>query len=66
MFFTNDELILMMIYNPGTRKGLIAELIETKKSLTDNDEELSEWINSVLLKIDGMNDAQYEALNLNW
>lgn len=24
--FTEDELMLMMIYNPGTRKGLIREL----------------------------------------
>lgn len=32
MRFTDDEWMLMMLYSPGTRTGLIAELQTMKKS----------------------------------
>ena len=35
--FTGDEFMLMMIYNPGTKEGLIHELTVMQKSLTGRD-----------------------------
>ena len=32
--FTRDERIMMMLYNPGTRAGLIAELEAMRLQLT--------------------------------
>lgn len=37
MRFTDDEWMLMMLYSPGTRTGLIAELQMMQKSLTGRD-----------------------------
>ena len=34
MRFTDDEWMLMMLYSPGTRTGLIEELQKMQKSLT--------------------------------
>ena len=50
MRFTDDEWMLMMLYSPGTRTGLIAELQTMQKSLTG--------------KLAEMTDAEYEALDL--
>ena len=40
LFFTDDELNLMMIYSPGSREGLIAELTKMQSQLTGRDKEL--------------------------
>lgn len=66
MVFTDDELILMILYNPGTREGLILELTEMKNSLTNKDKNLCKWIKSVLEKLTIMSDSQYNDLNLHW
>ena len=41
--FTEDELMLMIIYNPGTRKGLIRELTTMQQALTGRDRNLRKW-----------------------
>lgn len=38
--FTDDEMTLMMIYNPGSRDGLIVELTNMQKALTSRDRNL--------------------------
>ena len=40
MRFTDDEWMLMMLYSPGTRTGLIEELQKMQKSLTGRDRNL--------------------------
>ena len=35
--FTRDERIMMMLYNPGTRAGLIAELEAMRLQLTPSE-----------------------------
>lgn len=64
MYFTDDEYNLMMLYNPGTRSGLIAELRTMRKSLTGRDRNLRRWTDSVLKKLDGMTDAEFDLLEL--
>lgn len=64
LFFTDDELNLMMIYNPGSREGLIAELTKMQSQLTSRDKELRRWTKSVLSKLSVMSDEAFSALEL--
>ena len=64
MDFTPDELCLMMLYCPGTRTGLIAELTKMQKALTWRDRNLRRWTASVLEKLDAMTDADFDTLDL--
>ena len=63
-FFTDDELNLMMIYNPGSRDGLIAELTKMQSQLTSRDKELRRWTKSVLSKLSSMSDEAFSSLEL--
>lgn len=62
--FTQDEQMLMMIYNPGTREGLIQELTIMQRSLTVRDRNLKRWTAFVLEKLAVMSEQEYEALEL--
>ena len=64
VFFTDDELNLMMIYNPGSRVGLIAELTKMQSQLTGRDKELRCWTKSVLSKLSAMSDEAFSSLEL--
>lgn len=64
LFFTDDELNLMMIYNPGSREGLIAELTQMQSQLTDRDKELRRWTKYVLSKLSAMSDEAFSSLEL--
>ena len=64
MYFTEDEYNLIMLYNPGTRSGLIEELRTMQKSLTGRDRNLRRWTDSVLKKLDGMTDNEFDLLEL--
>ena len=64
LFFTDDELNLMMIYNPGSRAGLIAELTKMQSQLTGRDKELRRWTTSVLSKLSAMSDEAFFSLEL--
>ncbi len=59
MRFTDDEWMLMMLYSPGTRTGLIEELQKMQKSLTGRDRNLCRWTASLLAKLREMTDAEY-------
>lgn len=64
LFFTDNELNLMMIYNPGSREGLIAELTKMQSQLTGRDKELRRWTKSVLAKLSAMSDESFSSLEL--
>ena len=64
LFFTDDELNLMMIYNPGSREGLIAELTSMQSQLTGRDKELRRWTLSVLSQLSAMSDEAFSYLVL--
>lgn len=64
LFFTDDELNLMMIYNTGSREGLIAELMKMQAQLTVRDKELRRWTKSVLSKLSAMSDEAFSYLEL--
>ena len=62
--FTKDERMMMMLYNPGTRAGLIAELEAMRLQLPPSERRLDRLSKSVLEKLDGMTDAEFDSLDL--
>lgn len=62
--FTRDERIMVMLYNPGTRAGLIAELEAMRLQLTPGERRLKRLSGSVLEKLNGMTDAEFDRLEL--
>lgn len=62
--FTRDERMIMMLYNPGTRAGLIAELEAMRLQLTPPERRLNRLSKNVLEKLDGMTDAEFDSLDL--
>lgn len=54
----------MMIYNPGSREGLIAELTQMQFQLTGRDKELRRWTTSVLSKLSAMSDEAFSSMEL--
>lgn len=64
MNITFDEQQLMSLYNPGTREGLIAALMEMRSYLAGDETELRELTDSSIEKLNGMSDMEYESLDL--
>ena len=64
MMFTRDEMILMMLYSPGDRPGLIECLNQLKEDLTPEETELSGLTDSVLEKVSHLSDEEFDALEL--
>lgn len=62
--FKRDERMIMMLYNPGTRAGLIAELEAMRLQLTPPERRLNRLSKNVLEKLDGMTDAEFDSLDL--
>ena len=64
MDFTKDELSLISIYNTGDREGTIEEISEMRTYLEDDEAELADLTASVLRKLEGISDEEYESLDL--
>lgn len=64
MNFNGEELMLMILYNPGTRLGLIEALETMQKELTGRDRNLRKWTTSLLEKLRVMNDTEFKQLEL--
>lgn len=62
--FTEDELMLMIIYNPGTKEGLVRELTTMQQALTGRDRNLRKWTKGALEKLGQITDEEYEELQL--
>jgi len=64
MDFTKNELSLISIYNTGDRKGTIEEISEMRTYLADDEAELADLTASVLRKLEGISDEEYDSLDL--
>jgi hypothetical protein len=64
MNFTHEELVLMMLYNPGTRSGLIEMLQEMREQLQPDEAELRGLTDSTLEKLAAILDADFDRLDL--
>ena len=62
--FSNDEMNLMSIYNPGSRQGLIAELQHMLPFLASDDAELRTLTEGTIQQLIGIKDADFEKLEL--
>ncbi len=54
----------MMLYSPGTRAGLAAELEAVRLQLAPSEGRLGRLIKNVLEKLDGMTDGEFDSLDL--
>ena len=62
--FTYEEVNLMALYNTGSRERLIESLTEMRSYLTWSEVELRDLTDSTLDKLNGMSDAEFDALEL--
>ena len=62
--FSPEEQTLMMLYSPGTRPGLIAELETMKKQLNNRERKLRVLADSVLEKLAQISDEDFMQLDL--
>lgn len=62
--FNREERFLMMLYNPGTRTGLIGELQGVRSCLTPGERKLRKLIDRTLEKLSAISDQEFDALEL--
>ena len=62
--FSPEEQTLMMLYSPGTRPGLIAELETMKTQLNNRERKLRVLADSVLEKLAQISDEDFMQLDL--
>ena len=61
--FSPDEKMMILLYSPGTRSGLIAELKMMQSQLMISKKRLLRLSESVLQKLNKMNDAEFEDMD---
>lgn len=61
--FNSEELLMVMLYNPGTRLGLIAELISMKEQLTLREKRLNRLTGRLIAKLEQITDKDFEELD---
>ncbi|MBR0393428.1 MAG: hypothetical protein IJK38_14010 [Oscillospiraceae bacterium] len=66
MEFTNDEKMLIMLYNPGTRTGLIMELAKLTENLTTEDEDLKGMVGRLVPKLAQLKDKEFDQVLDQW
>ena len=64
MDFSKDDMIMMMLYSPGNRPGLISTLEDMKGQLTGEDAELSVLVDSILPKLNAMTDEEFNGMSI--
>lgn len=62
MSFNHEEMMLLMLYNPGTRLGLVQELRLMQCYLLPDETALRELSEGVICKLERMTDAEFSAL----
>lgn len=66
MEFTIDEKMLIMLYNPGTRTGLIMELAKLTENLTTEDEDLKGMVGRLVPKLAQLTDKEFNQVLDQW
>ena len=61
--FSSEEQMMVLLYSPGTRPGLIAELNAMKQQLTPRERRLNKLADSVLAKLNQTTDEEFEHLD---
>lgn len=63
MKFTREEQILIALYSPGTKSGLIRALTEMKGQLMPDEAELKSLTDNVLRKLGGITEDTFARLD---
>lgn len=63
MRFTPDEMMVILLYSPGSRLGLIQELNTMKQQLTPRERKLKNLTERVLEKLGRLTDEEFDALD---
>ena len=61
---TLDEKMMILLYNPCSRSGLVSKLHEIRRCLTPEETELMALIQRVLTKVEVMTEAEFAELEL--
>lgn len=61
--FSPDEKMMILLYSPGTRSGLIKELKTMQNQLMISEKRLFSLSESVLQKLSEMSDAEFEDMD---
>lgn len=62
--FSAEEQMVMMLYSPGTRRGLTSELNTMKRELSPTERKLRRLADSILGKLETLTDEEFESLDL--
>lgn len=61
--FSPDEKMMILLYSPGTRMGLISELKTMQNQLMISEKRLFNLSESVLQKLNEMSDSEFEDMD---
>lgn len=61
--FTNDELTLVSLYSPGSRKGTVEELCLMMDYLLPDETELESLAERTLTKLESMTDEEFSHIH---
>lgn len=61
--FSPDEKMMILLYSPGTRSGLISELKTMQNQLMISEKRLFNLSESVLQKLNEMSDLEFENMD---
>ena len=64
MDFTQEERMLMMIYNPGSREELVVELETMKGQLLPGERRLLRLTDTVIGKLRKITDEEFDRIDL--
>lgn len=64
MDFTQEERMLMMIYNPGSREELVVELETMKGQLLPGERRLLRLTDTVIGKLQKITDEEFDRIDL--
>lgn len=64
MDFTQEERMLMMIYNPGSREELVVELETMKEQLRSGERRLLRLTDTVIGKLRKITDEEFDRIDL--
>ena len=61
--FTNEELTLICLYDPGSRAGVIYELRDMLRYLMPDEQKLKDLTESTLNKLEQLTDEEYKTVS---
>ena len=61
--FTNEELTLICLYDPGSRAGVIYELRDMLRYLMPDEQKLKDLTESTINKLEQLTDEEYKTVS---